>query len=98
MLLRGDDRHHGHDAQYIAAVAQPEYRTAFLKLLQFGPAAAAIRMTAGEQEAVQEVVAAEQLRAMSYGGTAGLGVPLVIDPTIVVSSAGTRRSASSRRR
>jgi HK97 family phage major capsid protein len=89
-VLRGTDLNQGVDAQYIAAVGQEEYRTAFAKLLKYGDGAM-LRMTSEEQSAVQQVVAADEMRAMNTGvGSAGaFGVPLALDPTLIISSAGT---------
>jgi HK97 family phage major capsid protein len=89
-VLRGPDRLLGVDARYVAAVSQPAYRSAFLKLLTHG-AGASLRMTGEEMDAVQQVTAADEFRAMNTGtGSAGqFGLPLAIDPTMIISSAGT---------
>lgn len=89
-VLRGSDVTLGVDARYVAAVGQEEYKSAFVKLLKYGDTAA-LRMTAEEQSAVQQVVAADEMRAMQtgVGSAGGFGLPLSIDPTMIISSAGT---------
>ncbi len=90
-VIRGDRI--GLDAAYVAAVADPAYNGAFGKLLQYG-AMAPTRFTAAEQEAMQTVTRAEEMRAMAEGtGSAGgYAVPFALDPTIMNS-----RSRSSMR-
>lgn len=78
----------GVDSAYLAAVAEPGYNSAFGKILQHG-AMAPMRFTAEEQEAVQAVNRAEEMRAMSLTGSAGgFAVPFELDPTIINTSAG----------
>jgi HK97 family phage major capsid protein len=79
----------GLGAAYIAAVADPAYQGAFGKLLSYGNAAH-LRMSREELASVQAVVQADEQRAMSVGtGTAGgFGVPIDLDPSILLSSNG----------
>jgi HK97 family phage major capsid protein len=76
-------------ARYLAAVADPDYKTAFVKILQ-NPASAHLRMTQKEQLAVEEVVLADSMRTMSVGTTTagGFGIPIEIDPTINLVGSG----------
>lgn len=79
----------GLDADYLRAVADPHYNSAFGKLITYGPTSA-LRMTPAEQATVQEVARVEQMRAMAVGtGSAGgFAVPASIDPSIVNTSDG----------
>jgi HK97 family phage major capsid protein len=87
-LLRHDDPA-GFGARYLAAVGNPHYKTAFVKILS-NPDTAHLRMSREEQLSVQEVVAAEEVRAMGVGtgSTGGFGIPIEIDPTITLEGAG----------
>jgi HK97 family phage major capsid protein len=91
--LDGHLRHRdpaGADTQYICAVSQPEYETAFGKILQFGEGAL-LRMTDEERSAVEQVHRAEQFRTMIEGTTTagGYAIPITIDPTITLVSNGS---------
>lgn len=80
----------GADSAYLAAVAEPAYNTAFGKILQHG-SMAPMRFTPEEQEAVQAVNRAEEMRvalAVGTGATGGFAVPFALDPTIINTSAG----------
>src|SRR5205823_3572958 len=72
----------GVDSRYLAAVAEPAYRTAFGKMVMHGPMAT-LRWTQLEQQAVQEVNAAEEARTLQVGVTTsgGFAVPFTLDPT-----------------
>jgi len=87
-LLRHNDPA-GMGGRYLAAVGDPNYKTAFTKILK-NPMDAHLRMTTQEQLSVQEVVAAEEARAMGVatGATGGFGIPIEIDPTINLLGAG----------
>jgi HK97 family phage major capsid protein len=87
-LLRHDDPA-GFGARYLAAVGNPHYKTAFVKILS-NPDTAHLMMSREEQLSVQEVVAAEEARAMGVGSgaTGGFGIPIEIDPTITLEGAG----------
>jgi HK97 family phage major capsid protein len=87
-LLRSDDPA-GLGGRYLAAVGAPAYKRAFAKILK-NPSDAHLRMTTEEQLAVQEVVAAEEARAMgsATGSAGGFGIPIEIDPTINLLGAG----------
>ncbi len=79
----------GLTARYLTAVADPAYNSAFGKLLQYADTAA-MRMTADEPAAVQRVTAIESERAMvdATGASGGFGLPIAIDPTILLTGAG----------
>jgi HK97 family phage major capsid protein len=87
-LIRRDDPA-GLASRYLAAVGNPDYKRAFAKIIK-NPADAHLRMTREEQLSVQEVVAAEESRAMAEGtgSTGGFGIPIEIDPTINILGAG----------
>ena len=87
--LRGDDLRVGEAAQWLAAHGQEHYRTAFAKLMAYGDSAWT-RFTPEEIDAVQQTQRSEQFRAMSEGSGAagGYGLPISIDPTILLASNG----------
>jgi HK97 family phage major capsid protein len=89
-VLSGPDAGLGLDAAYIRAAGEPAYERAFAKLLRYGDGAV-LRMTTAEQEAVQAVNRAEEMRtALTSGSGAGGGfaIPISIDPTVNLSSNG----------
>lgn len=78
----------GLDARYLAAVANPDYLSAFGHVLA-SPGTAHLRMTPRESEAVRVVQGVDSQRAMSLTGAAGgLAVPFDLDPTIIATSNG----------
>jgi HK97 family phage major capsid protein len=89
-VLRGPDAGLGLDAAYIRAAGEPAYERAFAKLLRYSDGAG-LRMAREEQEAVQAVNRAEEMRtALTSGSGAGGGfaIPITIDPTVNLSSNG----------
>lgn len=86
-LVRRD--HTGHDSRYLAAVADPAYRSAFVKRLM-RPDTAHQEFTPEEAQAVSRVGEAMSQRAMAIGtGSAGgFAVPFDLDPTIALTSDG----------
>jgi HK97 family phage major capsid protein len=87
-MLRTTDRD-GADARYLAAVGDPDYLTAFFKALP-DPARGHLSFTPPEAEAMRRVRQSEQERAMvdSTGAQGGFGLPISIDPSIVLTNAG----------
>lgn len=79
----------GVDSAYIAAVASPEYLRAFGKKLTGSGGAEAV-LEPEEAEAMLAVGRAMSMRAMAAGeGSAGgFGVPLSLDPTILLTNDG----------
>lgn len=79
----------GSEARYIAAVADPDYESAFLKTLA-GAGGAAGMLNQREQEAMQRVGVAMTERAMQLGENkyGGYAAPYALDPTIILTSAG----------
>lgn len=80
----------GVDAAYVTAAGSEEYDQAFGKMLRYGDGAV-LRMTREEQDAVQVVNRAEQMRAalaVGAGGTGGFAIPISIDPSINLASNG----------
>ena len=86
--LIGNDRH-GIDSRYLAAATSPEYESAFFKLLA-DPVTGHLRHTPAEVEAMRAAVAvvAERAITLGGGGATEFPVPTVIDPTVMISSAG----------
>jgi HK97 family phage major capsid protein len=87
-MLRSTDRD-GVDARYLAAVGDPDYATAFWKVLP-NPSTGHLSFTPREAEAMRRVRLAEQERAMtdSTGSSGGFGLPITIDPSIVLTNVG----------
>jgi HK97 family phage major capsid protein len=87
-MLRTTDRD-GVDARYLAAVGDPDYEQAFWKILP-NPTTGHLSFTPREAEAMRRVRLAEGERAMvdSTGAQGGFGLPITIDPTIVLTNAG----------
>lgn len=79
----------GLGARYVAAVADPHYASAFMKILAH-PMDAQYRMSREEVESVRRVTEAEEQRAMSVGTTTagGFGIPILIDPTLTLVGSG----------
>ena len=80
----------GHDARYLAAVAEPAYESAFIKMLR-DPSTGHLRFSPREVEAVRAVTKADEERAMAVGtgGTGGFGAPFQLDPSIMNSGTGS---------
>jgi HK97 family phage major capsid protein len=87
-VVRHQD-HAGMEGRYLSAVGSREYMSAFGKLIAH-PLDAHVRMTPRELESVQRVQGVMQERAMveGSGGTGKYGVPVEVDPTILLSSSG----------
>jgi HK97 family phage major capsid protein len=87
-MLRSTDRD-GVDARYLAAVGDPDYATAFWKAMP-NPSTGHLSFTPREAEAMRRVRLAEQERAMvdSIGASGGFGLPISIDPSIVLTNVG----------
>jgi HK97 family phage major capsid protein len=79
----------GLDAEYITAVADEHYRSAFMKVIM-DPVHGHLRHTPQEVAAFQRVNAAEAQRSMviGTGSAGGFGVPFTLDPTILLTSSG----------
>jgi len=80
----------GLDARYLAAVGDPNYNSAFGKLLA-DPVMGYARFTTEEVAAVQRVNAVEAERAALNVGTGAQGqfaIPFTLDPTVIMSSSG----------
>jgi HK97 family phage major capsid protein len=76
-------------ARYIEAAGDPNYRSAFGKILA-DPQTAHYRFSREETAAVQKVTAVEAMRGMvtGTGSSGGFALPIVIDPSIMLSSSG----------
>jgi HK97 family phage major capsid protein len=87
-VVRHDDPM-GLEGRYLSAVGHPDYESAFGKLLQ-NPEHAHITMTPRELESVRRVQKVMSERAVIEGssGTGKFGVPVAVDPTILLSSNG----------
>jgi HK97 family phage major capsid protein len=79
----------GLEARYLDAVGNPNYESAFGKLLAH-PTDAHLRFSREETSAVQAVAESVSERGMTEGtGSAGgFGIPISIDPTILLASNG----------
>jgi HK97 family phage major capsid protein len=79
----------GVDARYLAAVGDPAYGTAFHKILR-DPQHGHLRHSPAEVAAMQRVEAVEQERGMvgGTGSAGGFALPIEIDPSVLLSSAG----------
>ncbi|MGH4012202.1 MAG: phage major capsid protein [Pseudonocardiaceae bacterium] len=78
-------------ARWAITAGAPEYRTAFAKLLA-DPQKGHLLWTGAEHQAYQRVAAVQaEMRAMSVGtdSAGGYMVPLTLDPSILLSSAGS---------
>jgi HK97 family phage major capsid protein len=73
-------------ARYLAAVGDPNYASAFSKMLG-DPAMAHLKFSSREVEAVRTVTAVESERAMSTT-TTGVPVPYQLDPTLIYAGSG----------
>jgi HK97 family phage major capsid protein len=76
-------------ARYIAATGDEHYRSAFGKLLA-DPTTGHWKLTAEEQRAIQAVGRVESERALNIttGASGQFALPLTLDPSILLSSAG----------
>jgi HK97 family phage major capsid protein len=92
-LVRHDDPT-GIGGRYLRAVADPAYNSAFGKILA-NPTYAAYQMSGEEQAAVTRVADVQRERALYEralnltGASGGFAVPFELDPSIMLSSAGT---------
>jgi HK97 family phage major capsid protein len=78
----------GMNSRYIKAVGHEAYRSAFGKML-LEPQSAHLRWTPDEHEAMAGVNREMEFqRALGISGTGNYGVPLQLDPTIVLTSSG----------
>jgi HK97 family phage major capsid protein len=79
----------GSASRYLATHGDPAYESAFAKMLA-DPQQGHLRFSGPEVEAVRRAAQVEVERAMgSFTGSAGgFGLPIIIDPTIVLVSAG----------
>lgn len=73
-------------ARYLMAVGDPNYATAFSKMLG-DPQMAHLKFSAREVEAVRTVTAVEAERAMATT-TTGVPVPYQLDPTLIYAGSG----------
>jgi HK97 family phage major capsid protein len=79
----------GIDARYLAAVGDPDYASAFGKILA-DPMHGHLRHTPEEVAAMQTVVKVENERGLvgGTGSAGGFALPITIDPSVLLSSAG----------
>lgn len=79
----------GEAGRYLAAVANPDYFSAFGKLVT-DPMHGHLRFSAAEVEAVREVGGIQRERGMviGTGSAGGFAVPFQLDPTILLTSSG----------
>jgi HK97 family phage major capsid protein len=89
----------GLGARYIEAVGDPDYHSAFGKLFD-DPMTGHLRMTREETAAIEKVSAVEQLRGLvtGTGSAGGFALPIVIDPSIMLTSSGALNPIRQRAR
>lgn len=75
-------------ANYVRAVSDPEYKTAFLKVLR-DPSHGATEWTREEQGAYQSVQHAQRAMSEGSGATGLYAVPLTLDPSFIITGAGS---------
>jgi HK97 family phage major capsid protein len=87
-MLRTTDRD-GLEARYLTAVSSPAYYSAFFKAMP-DPSRGHLAFTPEEGEAMRVVRQIENERALSdgTGSAGGFGLPITIDPSIVLTNAG----------
>jgi HK97 family phage major capsid protein len=79
----------GLDANYIAAVGDPNYRTAFGKIMM-DPTTGHLRFTPAEVEAVRRASQAEAQRSLNVttGSAGAFAIPIALDPSIIMTGSG----------
>lgn len=79
----------GLDANYIAAVGDPNYRTAFGKLMM-DPQTGHLRFSPAEVEAVRRASQAEAQRSLNVttGSAGAFAIPISLDPSIIMTGTG----------
>jgi len=79
----------GLDANYIAAVGDANYRTAFGKLMM-DPTTGHLRFTPAEVEAVRRASQAEAQRSLNVttGSAGAFAIPISLDPSIIMTGTG----------
>jgi HK97 family phage major capsid protein len=75
-------------AAYLVAVSNPDYQTAFRKMLRH-PANAGAMLTEAERAAFAQTQQ-PLIRAMSEAGTGAYLVPFALDPSIILTNSGSR--------
>ena len=85
-VLRGGDPR-AQTARYLNAVGDPEYMTAFCKLLR-DPLHGHLKYSAGEVEAVQAADQARIFAAALETSSTGFPLPLTVDPSIILEGDG----------
>ena len=89
----------GLTARYLEAVGDPDYYRAFGKLFD-DPRTGHLRFSREETAAVQKVAQAEQMRGLvtGTGSAGGFALPIVIDPSIMLTSSGALNPIRQRAR
>jgi HK97 family phage major capsid protein len=88
-LIRDPKDSMGLSARYLEAVGDPDYFNAFGKMID-DPTGGHNRFTPAEVTAVQKVSEIEKLRGLvtGTGSAGGFALPIVIDPSILLTSSG----------
>jgi len=86
-LIREDSFH----AREFRAHSDPNYCSAFKKLVSLGEFGASLALNDAERAALSESYNARSIRAQSEGTTTsgGVAIPVYIDPTVIISDQGT---------
>jgi HK97 family phage major capsid protein len=87
-VVRSGDPY-GLESRYLVAVGDPDYNSAFGKLVG-DPSMGHLRFTTGEQTAMQRVNAIEAERGLTSGTTTtgGFAIPFTLDPSVMLTSDG----------
>jgi HK97 family phage major capsid protein len=87
----GPDHERSWAARWVTDTGDPQYRSAFAKLVMYGPERAGLEWSAAERDAYDRVSRLKQeQRAMSLTDSAGgYLVPFELDPTVIITSAGS---------
>lgn len=91
LLTTGHDVERSWVSRWVVDTGSDDYRSAFAKLVMFGEQRAGLEFTAAEREAYDRVARLKsEQRAMSLTDSAGgFLVPFELDPTIILTSAGS---------
>jgi HK97 family phage major capsid protein len=76
-------------ADHFRATANPDYSTAWAKIITHGEAGAILRMSDAERQAVERVATIEKREMSLVDSQGGFAVPGAVDPQILLNSTGS---------
>jgi HK97 family phage major capsid protein len=78
-------------AAELSAHADPDYATAFMRIVQHGESGGYLRMSGAERDAMSRALRASEVRAASENVTTagGFGVPIALDPSVILTAQGS---------